>query len=135
MLVIYFTVNIYRHFLKNKQKKLAEPLLFDLNMYATVCYFGSHHHTWVVSKGKKIMLLLRLPVFLIDCNLICIETCNCKVFLLEVNNKFTAFFWVNFVTAAVLIHLTVKLQPLMVPLIMLNTFQRTLVDAKFPFMS
>lgn len=61
-------------------------------MYATVCYFGSHHHTWVVSKGKKIMLLLRLPVFLIDCNLICIETCNCKVFLLEVNNKFTAFF-------------------------------------------
>lgn len=65
-------------------------------------------HGWF-QKEKKIMLLLRLPVFLIDCNLICIETCNCKVFLLEVNNKFTAFFWVNFVTAAVLIHLTVKL--------------------------
>lgn len=92
-------------------------------MYLTLHYFGSHRHTWAISKEKNTILFLRLPVFLIDYNLNHIETFKYRVFFLEVNNKFIDFFFLlNFVTAAVLMHLTIKLEPLMVPLITLNTF-------------
>lgn len=108
--------------LQVKKKILTEPLWLDLNMCLTLHYFGSHRHTWAISKGKNTILFLRLPVFLIDYNLSHIETFKYRVFFLEVNNKFIDFFLLNFVRAAVLMDLTIKLKPLMVPLITLNTF-------------
>jgi len=42
---------------------------------------------------------------------------------------------VNFVTAAVLMDLTIRIEPFMVPLITLNTFLCTLVAAESPVVS
>lgn len=69
-------------------------------------------------KRKNAVLFLRLSVFLIGCDLNHIETFKYRDFFLKVNNKFVDFFFlVKYGTAAVLMHLTIKLEPLMVPLI------------------
>lgn len=78
-------MNVYRYFIK--KDSYGAILWLDLNYVFNSSVFCQPPSYMRDLKRKTTILFLRLPVFLIDCNLNHIETFKYRVFFFEVTNS------------------------------------------------